>query len=459
MRRYRGLFMKKIVSKFGGTSMANAECMLRSAEISLQQRSYLVVVSATAGTTNKLIELGKTAQSHNWEKTEAILNALISKHIDIAQKLKLSDDDFAFSELVEELKSITRGVFLLRDCSPRVMDILLSWGERISSLLFAQALRVQAKTFNSQRQIKWLDARDILITDDDFSKARPQIDKIESLAKEKILNFSANDYIFSTQGFIGRTIDGQTTTLGRGGSDYSAALLAEAIDADICEIWTDVPGVATTDPRLCADAKTIDEISFREASELATFGAKILHPATLAPAMRKNIPVFVGSSFAPHEKGTWIKKEVLSQPLIRAIALRKKQILVTLTTPEMLHAHGFLYKIFNVFNKYRISVDAITTSEISVSLTLDDATLLNKALTEELSAFAEVQVEDNLSLVSLIGNNINHTAGLAKKIFDTIQDINVRMICLGASRHNFCFLVSEDKGQEVVQRLHQGFSL
>jgi aspartate kinase len=248
-----------------------------------------------------------------------------------------------------------------------------------------------------------------------------------------------------------------TTTLGRGGSDYSAAILAEGVGADELEIWTDVAGIATTDPRLCPAAKPIHEISFKEASELATFGAKVLHPATLLPAIRKNIPVFVGSSFDAEARGTWVKKEVTEHPLIRAMALRKKQVLVTISTPEMLHTHGFLFQVFRIFNEHKVSIDAITTSEISVSVTLDDSTLLNKKLIADLSQIADVQVEDNLCLISLIGNNINHTSGLAKKIFETIPEINVRMICLGASKHNFCFLVKEDQGAEAVQKLHAKF--
>ena len=260
-----------------------------------------------------------------------------------------------------------------------------------------------------------------------------------------------------TQGFIGSTKEGMTTTLGRGGSDYSAALLAEGLGADILEIWTDVAGIATTDPRLCKEARAISEISFKEASELATFGAKILHPATLLPAIRSDIPVFVGSSFNPELGGTWIKKEVDEAPLIRAMALRKKQTLVTLSTPEMLYSHGFLYQIFKVFNDHKVSIDTITTSEISVALTLDDSTLLNRDLVMDLEKFADVKSEDNLALVSLIGNNINHTPGLAKQIFDSIPDINVRMICLGASKHNFCFMINDNLGSEVVNRLHRTF--
>ena len=230
-----------------------------------------------------------------------------------------------------------------------------------------------------------------------------------------------------------------TTTLGRGGSDYSAAILAEGIHAAILEIWTDVAGIATTDPRLCEKARPIDEISFKEASELATFGAKILHPATLLPAIRKNIPVFVGSSFDLKAGGTWVRKEVSQTPLIRAMALRKKQVLVTLSTPEMLHAHGFLFRLFEIFNDHKVSIDAITTSEISVSVTLDDSALLNKKLITDLSKFADVQVEENLGLISLIGNNINHTPGLARRIFDADSGYQCANDLSGRQQTQFLF--------------------
>ena len=216
-------------------------------------------------------------------------------------------------------------------------------------------------------------------------------------------------------------------------------------------------GIATTDPRICKEAKFIDEISFKEASEMAIFGAKVLHPATVEPAMRKNIPVFVGSSFDPAKKGTWVKKEVTDAPLMRALALRKNQTLVTLSTPEMLQTHGFLFKIFKVFNDHKVSIDAITTSEISVSVTIDGEIKSQSQLVKDLQQFAEVQIENGYSLVSLIGNNINHTAGLAKKIFSAIEDINVRMICLGASKHNFCFLVDAANGEKAIQKLHSEF--
>ncbi len=447
-----------IVSKFGGTSMGDAECMKRSAEVALAQNSKLVVVSATSGTTNDLIELARTAEKNSWENAQLILTKIKVKHLKIARDLEMTPEKIdGLNQLFEELESMSRGVHLLKDCSLKALDSIQSIGERLSSLLFTEAMNIVLRGAKLSRVARWLDVRDVLVTDNQFSKARPLTAEIKTLCQERLSVLKHSDVMFVTQGFIGRTKEGMTTTLGRGGSDYSAAILAEGLEADILEIWTDVAGIATTDPRICSDARAIAEISFKEASELATFGAKILHPATLLPAIRAHIPVFVGSSFNPELGGTWVKKDVEETPLVRAMALRKKQILVTLSTPEMLYSHGFLYQIFKVFNDHKVSIDAITTSEISVSLTLDDSTLLNRDLITDLEKFAEVVVEENLALVSLIGNNINHTPGLAKKIFETIPDINVRMICLGASKHNFCFMIEEAQGAEVINRLHKTF--
>ena len=447
-----------VVSKFGGTSMGDAQCMLRSAQVSVLQKSNLIVVSAASGTTNLLIELAQVAEKKTWPQAEAIIKKISDNHLNISKDLYLTGPDFkTITSLLTELTAVAQGIFLLKDCSTKALDFLQSFGERLSSVLFSAALSEQLKKTNPDALVEWLDARSILKTDANFGKARPLLENMLRLSETLLIPKIKAGVIFVTQGFIGETLDGKTTTLGRGGSDYSAALFAEAISANILEIWTDVPGIATTDPRLCADAKSLKEISFQEASELATFGAKILHPATLIPAIRKNIPIFVGSSFDSVKQGTWVLKEVTEWPLVRALALRKKQILVTLSTPEMLHSHGFLFGIFKIFNDHKVSIDAITTSEISVSLTLDDSTLLNINLIEDLSKMADVQIEDNLALISLIGNNINHTAGLAKKIFEAISDINVRMICLGASKHNFCFLVKEEDGPLAVQKLHQQF--
>lgn len=438
--------------------MGDANCMLRSADVSLQRKSNIVVVSATSGTTNDLIKLGELAEKGQLAEFEAVIIKIKNKHQSISNELKADPQSLnELTTLLSEMESIAKGIYLLRDCSNKAKDVLMSLGERMSSVLFTVALRNVFVQHSNKMNVKLLDVRTVLKTDDQFGKAKPLTETIIKLCRENLKDCIEGKTAYVTQGFVGQTLAGATTTLGRGGSDYSAAILAEGIGADTLEIWTDVAGVATTDPRICPDAVVIDEISFKEMSELATFGAKVLHPATLLPAIRSHIPVLVASSFEPQKPGTWVKKEVKDSPLIRAMALRRKQTLLTVSTPEMLQTHGFLYKIFKIFNDYKVSIDAITTSEISVSVTLDNIDTINPALIEDLSKVAEVNVERDLCLVSLIGNNINHTPGLAKKIFESIADINVRMICYGASKHNFCFLTNEDKGQETIQRLHKQF--
>jgi aspartate kinase len=289
-------------------------------------------------------------------------------------------------------------------------------------------------------------------------KAVVDIDQLSKQCQKLLAPQIANN-VMVTQGFIGQDSHGHTTTLGRGGSDYSAALLAEALTGDSLEIWTDVVGIFTTDPRITDQARAIKEISFGEAAEMATFGAKILHPATLIPAMRCNIPVFVGSSKEPEKGGTQIKQKVDSNPTYRSIALRREQSLVTVKSPAMLHASGFLSKVFSVLAKHELSIDLITTSEISVALTFDNPvgstqSLITKTVVAELEQLCEVTVEHGLSLVAVIGNGLRHAKGIGENIFETINDINVRLICHGASDNNLCFLVNEDDANQVVERLH-----
>ncbi len=452
--------MSLVVSKFGGTSMGDSACMLRSASVCIKQKSKVIVVSATSGTTNDLIKVGQLCEAGHLSEAETLCCKISERHLKIANELQADADSLTqLNQLLIELESLTKGIFLLRECSAKAFDTLISLGERISSVLFVNALRLKLHTEKLNFKCELLDVRSIIKTDDTYNKARPLVDEIKKNGEAWLKTNFQKDTLYVTQGFIGQTLNGATTTLGRGGSDYSAALLAEALHSQTLEIWTDVPGVATTDPRLCPAATSLTEISFQEMSELATFGAKVLHPATLLPAMRQNIPVLVASSFQPELPGTWVKKEVKKNPLIRALALRKNQTLITMSTPDMLHTHGFLFQIFKVFNDYKISIDAITTSEISISVTIDHTEKISDLLIQDLSQIAEIQIEKDLSLVSLIGNNINHTPGLAKQIFESIPEVNVRMICFGASRHNFCFLIKDQYGSEVINKLHRKFIL
>jgi len=439
------------VAKFGGTSMADAEAMRRSAAIVTKDPDKrLIVVSATSGTTNLLTSF---CESVSVSEKEELFQAIQKKHFDICSELKQPENvKDKLEEVLDELEAFTK----IQVIGAREKDVILSCGERLSSLLFTEI--VNEAEFNAS----WFDAREVMITDEMHGNAEPNIKEIESRATEKLQKRIKGKRII-TQGFIGSTIDGVTTTLGRGGSDYSAALFAEALNADVLEIWTDVTAVYTTDPRIEPNAKPITEISFDEAAELSVFGAKVLHPATLKPAIRKSIRVYVGSSFHPDQPGTWIVKETTEKPVIRAISLRRNQTLLTVHSLDMLHRYGYLARLFEVLSKYKISVDLVTTSEVSVSMTLDtDVQAAGKNhLTEnvlnELKTFCDVNIEKNLALVALIGNNLHATAGLSGPVFGAMKEINIRLICHGASSHNLCFLVNEEKAEEAVRTLHQTF--
>ncbi|CAM3085876.1 lysine-sensitive aspartokinase 3 [Vibrio mytili] len=439
------------VAKFGGTSVANFEAMSRcAAVIENNPDTRLVVSSACSGVTNLLVALANGVQDQ--EKRTELLQQLASIHDAILSQLK--DSAQTSSEVYAILDTVTSLAEAASiQASNKLTDHLVACGELMSTHILAQLMRERG--INAVR----FDIRDVLRTDDNFGRAEPDVESIAQLAQEKLVPLCQQSVVV-TQGFIGSDVSGNTTTLGRGGSDYSAALIAEGVKASGLEIWTDVPGIYTTDPRIAPKASPIPEISFSEASEMANFGAKILHPSTLVPALRHDIPVFVGSSKEPEKGGTWIRHEVESSPLFRALALRCNQTMVTLRSANMFQAYGFLAKVFEILAKYKISVDLITTSEISVSLTLDQtdtaggAPQLPQAAREELETLCTVKVEHDLCLVALIGNNMSDTKGYAKQVFSTLDDFNLRMICYGASHHNLCFLVSSSDSKQVIQKLH-----
>jgi aspartate kinase len=438
------------VAKFGGTSVADFPAMLRCANIIINQpRNRLVVVSASAGVTNYLVQLSQASLSVTEQQTiiEQIraIQRNISQHLAAQQPINQQIDDLLMQ--LADIASLQAQQYKVPHS-----DAILAFGEQMSSLLFTQVLieqDVQAVDF---------DVRQVMKTNSLYGKAVVDIEQLKYWSQQLLLPLLASNIVV-TQGFIGQDGLDHTTTLGRGGSDYSAALLAEALDAEKLAIWTDVEGIFTTDPRITEQARSIPEISFGEAAEMATFGAKILHPATLIPAMRKNIPVFVGSSKAPEKGGTQIQQQVASKPTFRSIALRREQTLVTVKSPAMLHASGFLAQVFTILAKHELSVDLITTSEISVALTLDNVSgstqaLLTHAALQELQQLCEVTVEHGLSLVAVIGNNLQATTGLGFNIFNKINDVNIRMICHGASANNLCFLVAEQEANRVVEQLH-----
>ncbi|MCO4113227.1 lysine-sensitive aspartokinase 3 [Aeromonas hydrophila] len=441
------------VAKFGGTSVANAAAMNNCADVVLANpATRVVVLSASAGVTNLLVALAQG------DLDEAGQEAQLARLTEIQQAILTElGDPGDLSDLIHgqlgEIRTMARQAHLHTDAE--LADRIIACGELMSTRLFTELLR--------QRGVKacWQDARQLLRTDSRFGKASVDLATTRDLC-QAALGPLLGDSLIITQGFIGADGDGRTTTLGRGGSDYSAALLAEALDAGTIEIWTDVPGIYTTDPRLVTRARPIPEISFVEAAEMATFGAKVLHPATLQPAVRQDIPVFVGSSKDPAAGGTWIRASTRTNPLFRAVALRRNQVLVTLHSLNMFHAYGFLAEVFGILARHRISVDLITTSEVSVSLTLDHTgsqsngePILGDKVLAELGQLCKVQVETGLALVALIGNRMSEAAGVGSQVFDAIREHNIRMICYGASAHNLCFLVKEDEAGHIVNRLHQ----
>ncbi len=441
------------VAKFGGTSMADETAMRRCAAIVKgDPDKKIIVVSATSGTTNLLSEF---IISNGKEQKVEIAKQIRTKHLNICNDLKNQTDVVKkITPILDELMEIAS---TNRIMTPMLCDEVLSFGERLSSEIFTAILKEE-----TDEDVICFDVRKVIRTDQNYGSAEPNVDQIAVEYENHLMAVTVNSRVV-LQGFIGSDERGNTTTLGRGGSDYSAALLAEAADADVLEIWTDVTAIYTTDPRIVKTAKPITEISFDEAAELSVFGAKVLHPATMVPAIRKNIRVYVGSSINPEKPGTWIVKETKSKPPISAISLRRNQTLLTVHSLDMLHRYGFLSKLFQVLSNHKISVDLVTTSEVSVALTLDSDvhTPGKQKLTDEvlndLRSFCEVNIERNLALIAVVGNNLDATAGLSGPVFGSLIDVNIRLICHGASSHNLCFLVAENEAEGVVNVLHNKF--
>ncbi|VEL95751.1 aspartate kinase [Alteromonas sp. 76-1] len=444
------------IAKFGGTSVANYEVMQNCARIvASNSATRIVVVSASAGVTNHLVNLAHSPLTQ--EQIESTCQSIVNIELAILNKLADKNSvESKLNDLLDEMKSLAFHEEILHRND--LKDQLLSMGERMSSLMFSAVLAEQKVAEQNVTTMNF-DVRKVLRTDSEFGEAVPQIDTIEALAKQ-LLAPEIENAIVVTQGFVGADDEGRTTTLGRGGSDFTAALLAEALDADACEIWTDVIGVYTTDPRITAAARPLPELSFEEAAEMATFGAKVLHPATMEPALRKNIKVFVGSSKEPEKGGTWIVRDCVEEPPYRAITRRKDQVMVTVKTPKMMYAQGFLQQVFAIIAKHKLSVDLVTTSEISVSFTLDNpansvAQRLNKETIAELETICDVKVENGYDLVTVVGNHMQTAIGVSSKIFAAVSDFNLRMICFGANPHNLSFLVNETDSDKIVKDLHK----
>jgi aspartate kinase len=421
------------------------------------KRTPLIVVSAMAKVTDALVRMGETAERNDLDATLDELTRLRERHFDVARELT-SDAErdsllAAFNENFASLESLLKGVAALGELSNRTTDLILSYGEVLSSLLVAAAFR--AEGIDGVH----VDSREVMATDATHKGAHPLFELTGERLKKKVAPLLSKGKVPVMGGFIGGTEDGQVTTLGRGGSDYSAAIFGALLEAESIEIWTDVEGMLTTDPRLCPDAQRIRTISFDEAAELAYFGAKVLHPATLLPAVERDIPVYVLNSRKPRSSGTCVRSKVApSRTTFRAIAAKKGSTVINLRAPRMLLASGFLKAMFDILAKHRCPVDLVSTSEVSVSLVVDPSHDV-AAMVPELKELGEVDVEPHKAIVCLVGKDIRGTVGIAASVFRVLADagVNIHMISQGASEINISVVIDEEAVPMAVARLHAHF--
>jgi aspartate kinase len=452
--------MSLVVMKFGGTSVEDPAAIARTASIVAGRvaagKKPVVIVSAMARVTDQLLRCAACSAQGDRTGALAISSRLRARHRDTAAALVKDAKAAAalscwIDQKFDQLDEVLRGLAAILELTPRISDLIVSYGERLSSRMIAAAFTEHGIS------AAHVDARDVVITDSQFQKAVPIDAIVEKRCAEKVHPLVTEGKVPVIGGFIGSNESGITTTLGRGGSDFTGALIGGAMHADAIEIWTDVDGIMTTDPRVCPDALRVKVISFEEAAELAYFGAKVLHPATILPAVKKNIPVLVLNSRNPGNEGTRIiSLAPHCKSPFKSIAVKKKLSIIDVVASRMLMTHGYLKEIFTIFDKYQTPVDMVSTSEVSVSLTVDSNDRL-PLIAAELSKLADVKYEGKKALVCMVGEDIRGQNGMAAQVFSAIRHINVRMISQGASEINMSFMIEEDDADEAVRSLHAAF--
>jgi len=451
---------KLVVMKFGGTSVEDAVAIERTAAIVRGRRdkglSAVVVVSAMSKVTDALLAAAAAAGAGDRKAALAVSAGLRARHIATASDL-LEETGFREMQLLidaefDALDDLLRGICAVGELTPRTSDQVQSFGERLSSRMVAAAF--------AQRGLQGVhfDARNAIITDGQHGKAVPQDTHIEARLLEHVLPLLEAGQTPVMGGFIGSTLEGVTTTLGRGGSDFSAALVGGGLHAGAIEIWTDVNGIMTTDPRIVPQALRVRSISFEEAAELAYFGAKVLHPATIMPAVKKDIPVWVLNSRNAANEGTQITahgpKHCRSP--FKCIAAKRKQTIIDIVSDRMLMSHGYLAAVFAVLDKHKCVIDMVSTSEVSISLSVDSSNDL-EPIVEDLKEIATVTLDRNKALICLVGEDIRGHSGMAAQVFNAVKHVNVRMISQGASEINMSFMIDEENVEEAVRSLHKAF--
>lgn len=448
-----------VVMKFGGTSVEDAVAIARTAGIVMARREKgqrpFVVVSAMAKVTDALLAAADAAGRGERSGALAMSARLRGRHLETAAKLVDSVANVSLSNALhsefDSLDDLLRGIAAVGELTPRTTDLVVSFGERLSSRIVAAAFA------HAGLNAAHVDARECIVTDDGFGKAVPLEAEIERAMQRVAVPLIDAGQLPVMGGFIGATASGVTTTLGRGGSDFSAALVGGALRCGAIEIWTDVDGIMTTDPRICADALRVKTVSFEEAAELAYFGAKVLHPATILPAVQQNIPVWVLNSRNPANEGTRIT--AVAPPCkspFKCIAVKKRLTIVDIVASRMLMSHGYLKRVFDVFDKHHAVIDMVSTSEVSISVTVDTSDRL-PAIAADLREIADVKFESNKALICMVGEDIRGHNGIAGKVFTAVGHVNVRMISQGASEINMSFMIEEEDVEEAVRALHQAF--
>ena len=444
-----------IVMKFGGTSVANFEAITRTIFIiggKLDQKP-VVVVSALSKVTDLLYRISDAAAARDVDQTAQLMTELRSRHVNLASDLleqspALKENAVTqVNAICDSLESLVNAVCAVGELSDRNKAIIISNGEILSSTIICFAMNAKGIRTN------FIDARRMMVTNDEYLKGDPIIEEIEKRVPS-IVNeaYKGMDAVI-TQGFIASNLAGEQTVLGRGGSDYSASLIGMSVDAERIEIWTDVDGVRSADPRKVENTKYLEKISFEEAAEMAHFGAKVLHPLTIEPAVKKNIPIYVLNSMNPSGKGTAILRNELIEDGVKSVSFKENIKVINIFSMKMINTSGFLRRVFEIFSESKVSVDLISTSEANISVTVDASEDID-GVVEQLSGFADVIVDDDKSQVSVIGKNIVRLNGMLKKTFAPLKRTNVYMISQGASFVNISFVVDREELTEVVKDLH-----
>ncbi len=445
-----------ILMKFGGTSVANSEAIKRAISIieSRLDQQPVVVVSAMAKVTDSLYNLASEAEAQNESATSQLLDSLRTRHIETASEL-LANSGHYLNETISEinnicdyLEKVVCSVCALGELSARSKAIIISQGEVLSSTIIYYAMNAYGIG------TELLDASKMIITQGNPLLSEPLFDEITARVPGIIEKNFKHAKALITQGFISSTIDGSPAVLGRGGSDYSASLIGMAIDAQRIEIWTDVDGVRSADPRMVQNTICLEQISFEEAAEMAHFGAKVLHPLTIEPAIKKNIPIHVLNSMNPEHKGTAILPNNEITEGAKAVSWKENILMINIFSPKMINATGFVQKVFGVFTENNISVDLISTSEANISVTVAGTPDIEK-LIGELSHFAEVHVDTNKSQVSVIGKNVINHSDVLQRVVNAMNNHNIYMISQGASNINVSFVIEREELNQIVSTIHQ----